>query len=580
MAVPAQRGGMAAVGERRELLDGERKEPVLDDEDLTVPRSSMYLVFLTIFIDTLGASISTPVLPFYAKKFDVGDKKIGFLYASWSAASTICVPLLGWAADRWGRKTVLMVSLFGAGVAAFGQGMAPLYDYNYWIFFGFRALSGCFAAVGGTAQVYVTDVCKDQKALSVWLARLASVAPAALTFGTGLGGGLSKLGLNVPICVDGGLALVSCCIVGFYLQESPTWQAARASGEHMDKRQKKAASAGVFSGGAAVGMLALSGFFWGIGFSVMVSMYGLWALSRWDFDALRVGFVMVGASVISVATNIFLTPRLQTSATKKLGGNRTRGVRAVAVVGQTGSAVARMGMIFVPNGRLSYVWGSITCTCVERGLGSIAMPGRTTILGAITEPATRGQMFAKVQMLVNLGRFVGPIVSGFMAEWGGDGPRDWGDPTTVGKKGIEQYVWYMSAACLFISALAMLVVPIKDAEPVAAEPAQATIQAAPLSGVLMDRTASGAAWIDEIGSEEDEREMGRWLIQLLRERKYKWISERDQVLRLLERVIPDPTKPTDAYLSEVADAFGLDEGLVEKSTACTMVRAKTGVDEK
>eukprot|EP00666_Eupelagonemidae_sp_cell4sb_P000717 gene717-17617_t len=28
-------------------------------------------------------------------------------YASWSGASTLCVPLMGWLADRWGRKNVL-----------------------------------------------------------------------------------------------------------------------------------------------------------------------------------------------------------------------------------------------------------------------------------------------------------------------------------------------------------------------------------------------------------------------------------------------------------------------------------------
>lgn len=42
------------------------------------------MVFITIFMDTLAATISTPALPYYARSFHVNNAAVGYLYAPWS----------------------------------------------------------------------------------------------------------------------------------------------------------------------------------------------------------------------------------------------------------------------------------------------------------------------------------------------------------------------------------------------------------------------------------------------------------------------------------------------------------------
>ena len=50
---------------------------------LSVPQAAIWMVFITIFMDTLAATISTPALPYYARSFHVNNAAVGYLYVSW-----------------------------------------------------------------------------------------------------------------------------------------------------------------------------------------------------------------------------------------------------------------------------------------------------------------------------------------------------------------------------------------------------------------------------------------------------------------------------------------------------------------
>eukprot|EP00756_Hemistasia_phaeocysticola_P036171 Hpha_TRINITY_DN16626_c4_g3::TRINITY_DN16626_c4_g3_i1::g.178312::m.178312 len=365
------------------------------------------------------------------------------------------------------------------------------------------------------------------------------------------------------------------------MKESPAWKRSKAEGAQPKGQEKPKEKAKV---GASVLFLAISGFFWGLSFSIMVSMFGLWALSRWDLDALRVSFVMAAGSVVSVVTNILITPRLQQWSTEKFRGDRVRGIRFLSVITQFISSGCRYGMIVVPNTALKYVWGSIAATTVGRAFDSIGMPGRTTILGAITVASTRGQQFARVQMMTNLGRFVGPIVSGVLAEEGPKGDRDWGDPENLGHKGIEFYVWYLSVGASVLSACLLYFVPLPTPKPKEdVESIQRTGSAggiprleSGLQRLMGDPTCED--WVDEEGTEEDERALGRWLALLLRRRHYRWVSDRDEVLRMVARSIPTADS-TDDHLGEIARVFEADQGCLEKSTMIQRQATSAAVED-
>jgi MFS transporter, DHA1 family, tetracycline resistance protein len=73
----------------------------------------LFSIILVVFIDLLGFSLIIPLLPYYAQTFNASDITIGLLLASYAAGQLIGAPLLGRASDRFGRRPILLISIFG-----------------------------------------------------------------------------------------------------------------------------------------------------------------------------------------------------------------------------------------------------------------------------------------------------------------------------------------------------------------------------------------------------------------------------------------------------------------------------------
>ncbi|KAJ8599089.1 hypothetical protein CTAYLR_008880 [Chrysophaeum taylorii] len=400
---------------------------------LNVPVVAVYLVFLVIFLDTIGATISTPALPYYAAKFGCTNAQIGYLFGAWSLTSTCFAPILGRLADVVGRRTVLLMSLVGAGAAAIAQGVAP----NYSVLLLARGFSGIWAAVGSTAQVYLADSCSPAM-LPIYMARLSSVPGLAMIFGPGLGGGLSKFGLNVPIIVDGCVSLFSSILVLVYMPESVAWLASQSKEKSEDKNPTETSPLHAAEGGATVdtvveeppkppdthhktlALLCLSQMFNGITFSTIVSMLAVSLAAKLDFDALRVGYTFVGLAVVMVFTAVWLTPVAQ----KKLG------IEQAAVLATVVTAVALVWFALADT-----VLTVLLALAVSRCAQSLRGASFGTIVTQATTIQTRGTTLARVQLFLNGGRLIGPLVAGNLANF---------DP--------ERAPWYLAAAASFVSA--------------------------------------------------------------------------------------------------------------------------------
>src|SRR5258708_34519280 len=98
--------------------------------------AALGFIFITIFIDVLGLGIIIPVLPKLLQvlgHIDVNgaSKYIGWLTFVYASMQLIFASIMGNLSDRYGRRPILLISLFGFGidyvVMAFASSIAWLF---------------------------------------------------------------------------------------------------------------------------------------------------------------------------------------------------------------------------------------------------------------------------------------------------------------------------------------------------------------------------------------------------------------------------------------------------------------------
>lgn len=197
-------------------------------------RAAIAFILFTLFIDILGIGIVIPVLPELVKQlveepatssqigevtdsvvFSRAGRYVGVIGATYALMQFLCAPIMGALSDRFGRRPVLLVSLFGLGIDFLIQGFAP----NIWWLFVGRTLAGVMGASLTTGNAYIADISTDEtRARNFGL--VGAMFGLGFTIGPALGGLLGDLNLRLPFFVAAGLALLNWLYGFFVLPES------------------------------------------------------------------------------------------------------------------------------------------------------------------------------------------------------------------------------------------------------------------------------------------------------------------------------------------------------------------------
>lgn len=183
-----------AVGRSRVRGSGDRAK---------LPRG-FGVIWTTVAIDLVGFGLVLPILPQYAERFGAGAALIGVLSASFSLAQLLFAPVWGRLSDRFGRKPILLISLFGTALGSLLTGVAG----SIWILFLGRIVDGVSGASVSVAQAAVGDVSPPSQR-----ARLMGLLGAAFGVGFVAGpaiGALAALGgPHLPFFIAAAIAAVN-----------------------------------------------------------------------------------------------------------------------------------------------------------------------------------------------------------------------------------------------------------------------------------------------------------------------------------------------------------------------------------
>ncbi len=184
-------------------------------------KAAIGFIFITLLIDVTGFGLIIPVMPKLIQELlGVNDISKASQYGGWltfayAFMQFIFAPVLGNLSDKYGRRPVLLFSLFGFGIDYLFLSFAPSIG---WLFVG-RLIAGVTGASFTTASAYIADISTNEN-------RAQNFGMIGAAFGLGfiigplIGGLLGELGARIPFLVAAALALANCLYGYFVLPES------------------------------------------------------------------------------------------------------------------------------------------------------------------------------------------------------------------------------------------------------------------------------------------------------------------------------------------------------------------------
>ena len=177
-------------------------------------------IFITMLIDITGWGIIIPVIPKLIKELIHGDiseaaKYGGWLTFSYAITQFLFAPLIGNLSDKFGRRPIILISLFAFSMDYLLLAFAPTIT---WLFVG-RIIAGLTGASITTASAYIADVSTPEN-------RAKNFGMIGAAFGLGfiigpvIGGLLGQYGSRVPFYAAACLCLLNFLYGYFILPES------------------------------------------------------------------------------------------------------------------------------------------------------------------------------------------------------------------------------------------------------------------------------------------------------------------------------------------------------------------------
>ena len=119
-------------------------------------------IFITVLLDVIGFGIIIPVLPELIaelKWLSINEASFygGYLLFAFAIAQFIFSPFMGYLSDQYGRRPILLFSLFGFTI----DYLILAFVSSFTLFLIGRIVAGIFGASFSTANAYIADISTD-----------------------------------------------------------------------------------------------------------------------------------------------------------------------------------------------------------------------------------------------------------------------------------------------------------------------------------------------------------------------------------------------------------------------------------
>lgn len=353
--------------------------------------AALGFIFVTLLIDVIGFGIIIPVVPNLISELQhvsIPEAAAygGWLIASFSVMQFIFSPVLGNLSDQYGRRPVLLISLFGFGVDYLVTAFAPSI---LWLFLG-RTIAGIMGASFTTASAYIADVSTPENRAQNF-GMIGAAFGLGFIIGPAMGGFIANYGLRAPFIAAAILTFINWLYGYFILPESLKHENRR---KFSWKRANPLGSLKFFMNYSVIlGLVASIVLIYVAGHAVQ-STWSYYTIEKYAWDETMVGYSLafVGLMVALVQGWLirFIIP--------KLGQERS------VYVGLTLYAIGFLLFGMATQGWMMFAFLVPYC------LGGIAGPSLQGIMSGQVPANRQGELQGALTSLISLTSILGPLL--------------------------------------------------------------------------------------------------------------------------------------------------------------------------
>jgi len=368
-------------------------QPVVTPAVPQGPRKAAVLfIFATALMDVISLGIMIPVLPNLVKQFAGGDTALAAQYTivfamTWGLMQFFFGPIVGMLSDRFGRRPVLLLSIFGLGVDYIFMALAPTLG---WLFVG-RVINGITSASFSTANAYVADVTPPQERAKAF-GLLGAAFGVGFIVGPAIGGVLGDINLRLPFWVSAGLAALNWLYGFFVLPESLpperrapalNWRKANPVGSLSFLRERT----------NLFGLVSINVLFL-MAHNVFPSIFVLFVGYRFNWGPQAASMMLVATGLSQILVQTLVVGRVVKAA----------GERGALLIGLVSATLAFLtyGLAATP------FW--FFCGVPAGALGALVMPGLQSLMSRRVAANEQGRLQGLNSAFMGLTAILGPLL--------------------------------------------------------------------------------------------------------------------------------------------------------------------------
>ncbi len=356
-------------------------------------------IFIAALLNAISFSIVIPITPNLVRELAGGDASDAaewmMVFASaWGLAQFLSAPLLGAASDRFGRRPVLLASLFGLGVDFLFMAFAPTLPL---LLLG-RIVSGATAASFATAHAYVADVTAPE-ARGAAYGRLAAAISGGFLIGPAVGGWLGEFDLRLPFLVAAAVTLANLLYGVLVLPESLPRE--RRTAQFAPRSLLDPEGFKMLRARPDLARLAGISFLNDLANAIWGSVWVLFCAYRFGWSPAEMGLQILAAGLLGIGVQAWLAGRV----------TRRIGYGDALLLGAAVSSAALAWAAFSPNG-----WWFVASMPLA-AFGLLLGPGLQGLLSGSVGAEEQGRMQGAVQGLNGVAIVIGPLIYGAVFAW-------------------------------------------------------------------------------------------------------------------------------------------------------------------